>query len=96
MRINTYNMVSQIYGSTNNKKSNAAAKNVGYTDFTDQVNVSSIGRDMQIAKNALKGVQDVRTDLVNDIKQRVDSGSYEVSGEDFAAKLMSAFAAKNI
>ncbi len=95
MRIGTYNMINQIYGANSTKKS----KNVNstsYASFKDEVSFSSMGKDMQIAKNALASVPDVRESLVNDIKTRMEQGTYEVSADDFADKLMSAFAAKNV
>lgn len=95
MRIGTYNMISQIYGSNNAKKS-TTAKNTGSASFKDEVSFSSLGKDMQIAKNALAGVPNVRESLVSDIKSRMDNGTYEVSNEAFADKLMAAFAAKRI
>ena len=57
---------------------------------------SSLGKDIQVAKNALISTPDVRESLVSDIKSRMDAGTYEVSNEDFAAKLVSAFASKAI
>ena len=36
---------------------------------------------------AVADAPDVRADKVADIKAKIDSGSYEVSSEDFAAKL---------
>lgn len=95
MRIGTYNMISQIYGNGYTKKSNTA-NGTSYASFKDEVNFSSLGKDMQVAKNALAGVPDTRANLVNDIKSRMDNGTYEVDTDDFAAKLMSAFSARNI
>ncbi|MBQ9234596.1 MAG: flagellar biosynthesis anti-sigma factor FlgM [Lachnospiraceae bacterium] len=57
---------------------------------------SSLGKDMQVAKNALLTTPDVRESLVSDIKSRMDAGTYDVSTEDFASKLVSAFASKAI
>ena len=51
---------------------------------------------MQVAKNALLTTPDVRESLVSDIKSRMDAGTYDVSTEDFASKLVSAFASKAI
>lgn len=95
MRIGTYNMINQIYGANSTKKSKSA-NSTSYASFKDEVSFSSVGKDMQIAKNALASVPDVRDSLVNDIKTRMEQGTYEVSADDFADKLMSAFAAKNV
>lgn len=95
MRIGTYNMISQIYGSNTAKKS-TTANSTGYASFRDEVSFSSMGRDMQVAKNALAGVPNTRDSKVSDIKSRMDNGTYEVSSEDFAEKLMAAFAEKKV
>lgn len=92
MRIGTYNMVSQLYGSGSTKKS-TTANSTGYSSFKDEVSFSSIGKDMQVAKNALAGVPNTRAELVSDIKSRVDNGTYDVDVDDFAEKLVSAYAA---
>lgn len=93
MRIGTYNMISQLYGANGTKKS-TTANSTGYASFKDEVSFSSFGKDMQIAKNALAGVPDTRAALVNDIKTRVDNGTYDVSSEDFAEKLLAAYNSK--
>lgn len=93
MRIGTYNMISQVYGSNGAKKSKST-DSTSYASFKDEVSFSSLGKDMQVAKNTLVGVPDVRESLVSDIKSKIDSGTYEVSSEDFASKLMDAFATK--
>ena len=46
---------------------------------------------MQVAKNALNAVPDVREAKIADIRSRIDNGTYDVSVDDFAAKLMSAY-----
>ncbi len=95
MRIGAYNMINQIYGANSTKKSKST-NGTGYASFKDEVSFSSMGKDMQIAKNALASVPDVRESLVSDIKSRMEQGTYEVSADDFADKLMSAFAAKSV
>lgn len=95
MRIGTYNMISQLYG-TNTTKKSTTANSTGYTSFKDEVTFSSLGKDMQVAKNALAGVPDTRAALVSDIKSRMDNGTYDVDSDDFADKLLAAFSARNI
>lgn len=93
MRIGTYSMINQIYGSNNAKKS-TTANSTGYANFKDEVSLSSAGKDMQIAKNALASTSDVRESKVRDVKSRIANGTYEVSNVDFAAKLLENYAAK--
>ncbi len=93
MRIGTYNMVSQIYGNNGAKKTKTAS-GTGNASFRDEVSFSSMGKDMQVAKNALASTPDVRESKISDIKARMASGTYDVSGEAFADKLISAFKAQ--
>ena len=93
MRIGTYNTINQIYGTKNTKKYNNTI-DTNYASFKDEVSLSSVGKDMQTAKNALATTPDVREALVSDIKTRVDNGTYKVSNEDFVNKLMEAYASR--
>mgnify|MGYP002624844383 CR=1 FL=1 len=87
MRIEAYNQIAQIYGSN---KTKSVAKTEGKT-AKDEFTISKAGRDFQIAKQAVSGASDVREDKVAEVKSRIDSGTYEVSNDDFAAKLMEKF-----
>lgn len=95
MRIGTFNSINQIYNANGLSKSKYT-NSTGNASFKDEVLFSSLGKDMQVAKNALLTTPDVRESLVSDIKSRMDAGTYEVSNEDFASKLISAFASKAI
>lgn len=93
MRIGTYSMINQVYGSSNTKKSKTA-NSTGFASFKDEVSFSSAGKDMQVAKNALAAVPDVRETKISDVKSKINDGTYEVSSADFAKKLMEQYAAK--
>ena len=64
MRIEAYTQVQQLYNAKKPVKVQDKAKTAG----SDRIQISSIGKDIQIAKNAV--------------------GTYQVSGESFAEKLM--------
>ena len=85
MRIEAYNQVAQVY------KANKAAK-TAKTEAAgvarDEVQISSFGRDYQIAKQAVAEASDIREDKVAALAAKVKSGSYSVSIEDFASKLL--------
>ena len=83
MRIDAYAQVQQLYG---NKKVNKVQKEAK-TTFRDQVEISSKGKDIQIAKTAVANAADVREDVVANLKNKLNAGTYEVSGEQFAQKL---------
>lgn len=87
MRIDAYNQISQVYGVNGKMKTQATAK----TTRSDKVEISSFGKELQVAKQAVKNAPDVREDLVAKYKKEIDNGTYDVSGEDFADKLMEKF-----
>ncbi len=95
MRISNYNMISQLYSNTTTKKSTTAA-GTGYASFRDEISLSTVGKDMQIAKNALATTPDVREARIAELKAQYANGTYEVDSEDFATKLMESYAAKNV
>ena len=45
----------------------------------------------QLAKQAADNAPDVRAELVNPLKERIANGTYEVSTEDFASRLLSKY-----
>ena len=77
--------IQQAYG-TQPKRRVSSVSNTGYG--RDAVEISNIGRSFQIAKDAVKGASDIREDKVAALKEQIASGTYEVSGESFAEKLM--------
>lgn len=87
MRIEAYSQVQQIYQT---KKVNQAQKASG-TSQMDQLQISSIGKEIQAAKAALAGTSDVREELVAPIRAQVQSGKYSVDNAAFAEKLMKKF-----
>ena len=84
MRIDAINRVSQLYQANSTKK---VAK-ANSTEKYDSVQISQMGKDYQVAKAAVAATPDVRTDLVNDIKTRMQNGTYDVSMEMLADKLL--------
>lgn len=85
MRIDAYNQIAQIYNTT---KTTKAAKTQQTAAVSDQLSISQAGRDYQIAKKAVSEASDIREDKVAQLKNMVDSGQYQVSGDDFASKLL--------
>ena len=84
MRIEAYTQVQQLYNSAKVQKE----ANVQKKGQTDQVQISSMGLDIQAAKAAVKSADDIRFDKVNPIKEAIANGTYNVSAESFADKLM--------
>ncbi|MBQ0042012.1 MAG: flagellar biosynthesis anti-sigma factor FlgM [Lachnospiraceae bacterium] len=87
MRIEAYGQIQQLY----NAKKPAAVKKDVKTSFADQVQISSLGKDIQTAKSAVASAADVREDKIADIKNRINNGTYDVDMDDFASKLIGAY-----
>lgn len=87
MRIDAYNAVNQVYQSNAGYKAKAA--NASYS--SDKVEISSVGREYQVAKAAVAQAPDVREDKIAEIKARMSAGTYHVSGMDFANKILDSY-----
>ncbi|MCR4728083.1 MAG: flagellar biosynthesis anti-sigma factor FlgM [Lachnospiraceae bacterium] len=88
MRIEAYSQVQQLYNSSKVSRE----QNVQRKGQTDQVQISSKGLDLQTATAAVKGASDIRYDVVEPLKKAIANGTYNVSGESFAEKLMQKYA----
>ena len=84
MRIDAYNKINQMQSVSKINKV-TTKKPVGQTD---KLELSQAGKDYQVAKSAVSEAPDIRMDLVNDIKERLANGTYNVSDEDLADKLL--------
>lgn len=84
MRIEAYNQVQQIYQSQKVNRSQKTTRTAG----TDRLQISSFGKDIQVAKAAVAGAADIREDVVAPIKAKIQSGTYQVNNESFAEKLL--------
>lgn len=85
MRIEAYTQIQQVYNSNKSTRND----NVKKASFADAVEISSIGKDIQTAKQAVANAPDVREDLVASIKEQMQAGTYSVSAEQLANKLLS-------
>lgn len=84
MRIQSYIQVQQLY---NTQKTNRTQKTAP-SGFSDKLQISTLGKDIQTAKQALANTSDIREEKIADIKAAIQDGTYEVSGESFADKLL--------
>ncbi len=86
MRIEAYTQVQQIYNTSKADKSRKSVK--ANASEADQLEISSVGRDYQIAKQAVAAAADVREDVTAPLRKSIQAGTYEVSVEKFADKLL--------
>ena len=92
MRIEAYNQVAQLYKTNKTSTTRpASASAMG----RDEVQISSFGRDYQIAKKAVAEASDIREDKVSQLKEQIASNKYSVDAGDFASKLLEQYNALN-
>ena len=91
MRIEAYTQVQQLY---NTKKTAKTTKTQNVSSY-DKIQISSIGKDFQIAKAAVNTGSDIREDVTAPIKASIKDGTYNVSGESFAEKLLQEYEARS-
>ena len=87
MRIEAYSQIQQLY----NTKRTARTTATSSVSKRDALEISSIGKDYQTAKKAVSESADIREDVVAPLRSQVQSGSYDVSGESFADKLLAKY-----
>jgi negative regulator of flagellin synthesis FlgM len=70
-------------------------KNVGKVDKTsgvsnkkDVLSISNQAKDFQTVMKAIKDIPDIRQDKVKELSEKYDSGTYNVSGNDVADKVL--------
>src|SRR5689334_15613447 len=59
-------------------------------------NLSPLEKGMAVAEAALADIPDVREDIVNDLKERIQKGEYKVNGSDVADMMLRRLRADNI
>lgn len=85
MRINKIDNVFQVY----NK--NAGVKKVKTdktTKETDQIKISERAIEFQFALQKIKDVEEIRMEKVEDIKNKIKAGTYEIDGKKIAEKML--------
>lgn len=92
MRIEAYTQVQKLYSA----KSASKASKTGRSAHADAVEISNTGKDFQAVKKAVDESADIREELVAPIKARINSGTYQVSGESFAEKLIQKYNEKKL
>ena len=85
MRIDAYNAVSQIYQANATSKVKSTSK---VTSASDKFEISETAKTFSTAKAAVNAASDVRMDKVADIKARMAAGTYNISSEDVADKIL--------
>ncbi len=90
MRIEALNQAAQAYkvSKPSRAKETKEAGEIKRTGNQDELRISSFGRDFQVAKQAVAEASDIREDKIAPIKERINSGNYNVDADAFAEKLL--------
>ena len=60
----------------------------GVASKKDQLSISAPAKDFQTALKAVKEIPDIRNEKVNELADKYESGTYNVSGNDTADKII--------
>lgn len=85
MRVDAINHISQVYKPASAKKT-GKAEEIGKQDAYE---ISQAAKDYQVAKKAVAEAPEVREDEVARIKEALASGTYNVSSQEIAEKMVS-------
>lgn len=92
MRIDAYNQIGQLYQTTRKTKAQATGRVLS----KDEVQISHVGRDYQVARQAVAQASDIREDKVATIKAGMEAGTYQVSNRSFAEHLIEKYEKNSI
>ncbi|HCL03042.1 MAG TPA: flagellar biosynthesis anti-sigma factor FlgM [Lachnoclostridium phytofermentans] len=87
MRIDALSKINQLYQTNDTRK----VSKLQNGNKKDSVEISQMGKDFQIAKQAVSSAPDIRQDKVDEIKKKLASGNYEISLEELADKMINDF-----
>ncbi|MCR5249156.1 MAG: flagellar biosynthesis anti-sigma factor FlgM [Lachnospiraceae bacterium] len=90
MRIDAYSQIQSLYNVSKPATNKSGGANV--PDFKDRLNISGAGKELQVAKQAVASAPDVREDRIAELKANYRNGTYDVSANDFADKILEKFA----
>lgn len=85
MRIDAYSTINKVYEAKPNYKGKTSG---GYVAKDDKFEISDTAKSYSVAKNAVAKASDVRMDKVTDIKSRIAAGTYNVSADKVAEKIL--------
>ena len=94
MNISNKNLISLIkaYTDTTVEKTGqgtpAPKKEADQKANTDEVRLSEFSQDIQKIEAGLQAIKDVRQERVQELKTRIEAGTYDVSGKEIAEKMI--------
>jgi len=88
MKITNVGQVMNVY---NKSKVKSVSKTEQSNSIKDSVNISNTAKEFQVGLRAALNVPDIRKDKVDEIKNRVSSGTYNVSSKEVSDKMVDSF-----
>lgn len=85
MRIDGINNVNRAYKVNSANRISRTAK---VSKEKDSLALSDMAKDLQIAKKAVSNAPDIRKEKVDNIKKKIQSGTYNVSAKEVADKIV--------
>lgn len=85
MKVTGVNQIMSAYHAQTSPAKKTEKSNA--TQGTDTFSLSPAAKDIQVARQALAQVPDIRQDKVDQIKAQLESGTYHVTGKEVAEKL---------
>ena len=82
------NNIGNVYGVYTNKAKGPVKAEAKTSGGKDSVAISGFGHEMQVAKQALSNVSDIRYEVVDKIKEQMEAGKYNVTASMLADKLL--------
>ncbi|OOB80169.1 MAG: flagellar biosynthesis anti-sigma factor FlgM [Epulopiscium sp. Nuni2H_MBin003] len=86
MRIGSIDQVNQIY-----QTQMSTVKKTSSTQLKDDINISDEALVMGSAYKAVQDTEPVRMDRVEELKQQIQNGTYNVSAMDVSEKMLTQF-----
>ncbi|MDX9746200.1 MAG: flagellar biosynthesis anti-sigma factor FlgM [Syntrophales bacterium] len=78
----------QQYQKNDGLKQEAERTVAGVASPREKVDLSTRAKDVQAIRNAVAGMPDIREEKVQELKDRIEAGTYNVSGEKIAEKIV--------
>ncbi len=85
MKIGAYMQVNQMYQTSKTKNNAQTGKSRG---GSDKIELSSFGKELSVARQAVSEASDVREDRIAELKSAIKSGTYDLSVDRLADKLV--------
>ncbi len=72
----------------NSSKKNSTEATTKINQAKDQLQLSENAKEFQIAMKAFKDLPDIRESKVSELRQKIQQGTYNVSGKEVADKIL--------